>query len=88
MRFNAQNNEALCIAIENCGTKLAYGRENSRVTKDKAGEKLATDSERKTAGATPEELRTDGTDAFDTLYIGVRHYRNGGTSMLMTPGGH
>ena len=88
VRFNAQNNEALCIAIENCGTKLAYGRENSRVTKDKAGEKLATDSERKTAGATPEELRTDGTDAFDTLYIGVRHYRNGGSSMLMTPGGH
>jgi len=88
VRFNAQNNEALCIAIENCGTKLAYGRENSRVTKDKAGEKLATDSERKTAGATPEELRTDGTDAFDTLYIGVRHYRNGGASMLMTPGGH
>lgn len=87
VRFNAQNNEALCIAIENCGTKLAYGRENSRVTKDKAGEKLATDSERKTAGATPEELRTDGTDAFDTLYIGVRHYRNGGSSMLMTPGG-
>ena len=87
VRFNAQNNEALCIAIENCGTKLAYGRENSRVTKDKAGEKLATDSERKTAGATPEELRTDGTDAFDTLYIGVRHYRNGGSSLLMTPGG-
>ena len=87
VRFNAQNNEALCMAIENCGTKLSYGRENSRVTKDKAGEKLATDSERKTAGATPEELRTDGTDAFDTLYIGVRHYRNGGGSMLMTPGG-
>ena len=88
VRFNAQNNEALCMAIENCGTKLAYGRENSRVTKDKAGEKLATDSERKTAGATPEELRTDGTDAFDTLYIGVRHYRNGGSSFLMTPDGH
>ncbi len=87
VRFNAQNNEALCMAVENCGTKLAYGRENSRVTKDKAGEKLATDSERKTAGATPEELRTDGTDAFDTLYIGVRHYRNGGSSFLMTPGG-
>lgn len=86
VRFNAQNNEALCIAIENCGTKLAYGRENSRVTKDKAGEKLATDAERKTAGATPEELRTDGTDAFDTLYIGVRHYRHG-SSLLMLPGG-
>ena len=87
VRFNAQNNEALCMAIENCGTKLSYGRENSRVTKDKAGEKLATDAERKTAGATPEELRTDGTDAFDTLYIGVRHYRFGGGSMLFTPGG-
>lgn len=86
VRFNKANNEALCAAIENCGVKLSYSGTNSVVKKDKAGEKLATDSERATAGAEPEELRTDGTDAFDTLYIGVRHYRQS-TSLLMTPGG-
>jgi hypothetical protein len=36
--------------------------------------------------ATPEELRTDGTDAFDELYMGVKHFRQG-YSMLMTPSG-
>ena len=85
VRFNKENNEALCAAIENCGTRLAYSGTNAQVKKDKAGEKLATDAERSTEGATPEELRTDGTDAFDTLYIGCRHYRQQ-TSFLMTPG--
>lgn len=87
VRFNKENNEALCAAIENCGTRLAYSGTNAQVKKDKAGEKLATDAERSTEGATPEELRTDGTDAFDTLYIGCRHYRQQ-TSFLMTPGRH
>lgn len=86
VRFNKANNEALCAAIENCGVRMAYSGATTTVKKDKAGEKLATDSERATAGAEPEELRTDGTDAFDTLYIGVRHYRQS-TSLLMTPGG-
>ena len=85
VRFNKENNEALCAAIENCGTRLAYSGTNAQVKKDKAGEKLATDAERSTEGATPEELRTDGTDAFDTLYIGCRPYRQQ-TSFLMTPG--
>ena len=85
--FNKENNEALCAAIENCGVKVAYSGATSTMKKDKAGEKLATDAERATAGAEPEELRTDGTDAFDTLYIGVRHYRNG-MSLLMMPNGH
>jgi hypothetical protein len=40
--------------------------------KDKSGEKISIDAE----DATPEELRTDGTDAFDELYWGVRHFRN------------
>lgn len=87
VRFNRENNEALCAAIENCGTRLAYSGTTSMVKKDKAGEKLATDSERATEGATPEELRTDGTDAFDTLYIGVRHYRNGSIDFF-SPSGH
>lgn len=86
VRFNKANNESLCAAIENCGVKLAYSGATSVVKKDKAGEKLATDAERSTPGATPEELRTDGTDAFDTLYIGVRHYRNGMGYVLMPDG--
>lgn len=86
VRFNKANNEALCAAIENCGVKLSYSGANSVVRKDKAGEKLAVDADRATAGAEPEELRTDGTDAFDTIYIGCRHYRQS-TSLLMTPGG-
>lgn len=87
LRMNKENNEALSAAIESCGTRLAYSGSTTQVKKDKAGEKLATDSERATEGATPEELRTDGTDAFDTLYIGCRHYRFQ-TSFLYTPGGH
>ena len=87
VRFNAENNEALCIAIENCGTKVSYAGEKSNIKKDKTGEKLSVDSERATEGATPEELRTDGTDAFDTLYIGVRHYRNS-FGCFWTPIGH
>lgn len=86
VRFNKTQNEPLCAAIENCGVKLSYSGANSVVRKDKAGEKLAVDADRATAGAEPEELRTDGTDAFDTLYIGCRHYRQS-SSFLMTPGG-
>ena len=65
---------------------MAYAGATTTVKKDQAGEKLAVDADRATEGATPEELRTDGTDAFDTLYIGVRHYRTS-MSLLMTPGG-
>ena len=86
LRINRDNNEALIIALENCGTRISYSGEKSRLHKDKAGEKLAVDSERATAGAVPEELRTDGTDAFDTLYIGVRHYSNNMSAMCL-PGG-
>lgn len=86
VRFNKENNEALCAAIENCGVRLSYSGQNSVVKKDKAGEKLATDAERSTPGATPEELRTDGTDAFDTLYIGCRHYLNGMGTVFMPDG--
>lgn len=88
VRFNREQNEALCAAIENCGVRLSYSGANSVVKKDKMGEKLAVDAERATPGATPEELRTDGTDAFDTLYIGVRHYLSSGMgTTFFTPGG-
>lgn len=62
--FNRQNNDDLILAIQAAG--VARGRLGFR--KDKAGEKLAE---------TEEDLlehRTDGTDAFDTLYIGCEKF--------------
>lgn len=58
--FNEDNNEDLLLAIRSAG--VSRGRLGFR--KNKSGEKLAE---------TEEDLlehRTDGTDAFDTLYIG------------------
>ena len=62
--FNRQNNDDLLLAIQSAG--VARGRNGFR--KDKGGEKLAE---------TEEDLlehRTDGTDAFDTLYIGCEKF--------------
>lgn len=80
--LNKQNCEPLIAAIENCDVKLSYGHNGTTFKKDKSGEKLSVDAQ----DATPEELRTDGTDAFDELYMGVKHFRQG-FSMLMTPSG-
>ncbi len=58
--FNRQNNDDLILAIQGAGVR----RGRNGFQKDKSGEKLAeTEDDRL-------ELRTDGTDAFDTLYIG------------------
>ncbi|MDR1981338.1 MAG: hypothetical protein LBQ39_06955 [Tannerellaceae bacterium] len=59
--FNRENNEELLLAMEQTGTRT--GMEGFK--KDKSGEKLAETEEDKL------EYRTDGTDAFDTLYIGM-----------------
>ena len=62
--FNRQNNDDLILAIQSAG--VTRGRNGFR--KDKGGEKLAE---------TEEDLlqhRTDGTDAFDTLYIGCEKF--------------
>ena len=62
--FNRTNNEDLILAVQSAG--VSRGRNGFR--KDKAGEKLAE---------TEEDLlehRTDGTDAFDTLYIGCEKF--------------
>lgn len=80
--INAQNNEALCAAIEQCDVKLSYGHNGTTFKKDKSGEKMSVDSQ----DATPEELRTDGTDAFDELYMGVKHFRNGIGFVVMPEG--
>lgn len=62
--FNKDHNEPLCLSIEQTGVyKGAKGFQ-----KDKRGEKLAESDEDKL------ESRTDGTDAFDTLYIGCTKF--------------
>ena len=80
--FNAQNNEALVAAVEQTDVKLSYGHNGTTFKKQKGGEKLSVDSQ----DATPEELRTDGTDAFDELYMGVKHFRNGMGWVVMPRG--
>ena len=62
--FNRSNNEDLILAIQAAG--VSNGRNGFR--KDKAGEKLAESEEDLL------EHRTDGTDAFDTLYIGCEKF--------------
>ena len=62
--FNRQNNDDLILAIQAAG--VTRGRNGFH--KDKGGEKLAE---------TEEDLlehRTDGTDAFDTLFIGCEKF--------------
>lgn len=58
--FNRTNNEDLILAVQSAG--VSRGRNGFH--KDKSGEKLAESEEDLL------EHRTDGTDAFDTLYIG------------------
>ncbi|GAP73073.1 hypothetical protein SAMD00024442_6_28 [Candidatus Symbiothrix dinenymphae] len=63
--LNSSNNEELLLAMEQTGTRNT----TEGFKKDKSGEKLAETEEDKL------EYRTDGTDAFDTLYIGMNHFQ-------------
>lgn len=58
--FNEQNNEDLLVSIRTAG--VYNGK------KDKRGEKLAETEEDRL------EARTDGSDAWDTLYIGCERF--------------
>ncbi len=62
--FNKPNNEALLLALENTGVKIT----SKGFQKDKSGEKLVESEEDRL------EHRTDGTDAFDTLFIGMNKF--------------
>lgn len=74
--FNRQNNDDLILAIQSAG--VTRGRNGFH--KDKSGEKLAeTEDDRL-------ELRTDGTDAFDTLYIGCENFPYFGSSAVDVSG--
>lgn len=74
--FNRSNNEDLILAIQSAG--VSRGRNGFR--KDKSGEKLAESEEDLL------EHRTDGTDAFDTLYIGCEKFPYHDSFTLPTAG--
>ncbi len=74
--FNRSNNEDLILAIQSAG--VSNGRNGFR--KDKSGEKLAESEEDLL------EHRTDGTDAFDTLYIGCEKFPYHDTFTLSVSG--
>lgn len=73
--INVNNNEALKLALEHTGVKIGP----NGFQKDKSGEKLAE---------TEEDLlehRTDGTDAFDTLMLGMFFHPDFSTG-IVSPG--
>ncbi len=74
--FNRQNNDDLILAIQAAG--VSRGRNGFR--KDKAGEKLAESEEDLL------QHRTDGTDAFDTLYIGCEKFPQSFSSSVAVSG--
>ena len=80
IRINRENCEALILAMENCGTKQGI----NGLGKDKSGEKLNPDN--LDGSSTPVELRTDGTDAFDSLFMGVKYHRSK-MGFLLLPNG-
>ena len=74
--INRSNNDDLILAIQSAG--VSNGRNGFR--KDKSGEKLAESEEDLL------EHRTDGTDAFDTLYIGCAKFPQRSTSPISISG--
>lgn len=66
IRINKDNNEALIVAMENTGVRSGF----NGFQKDKSKEKYVETE------CDPLELRTDGTDAFDVLFMGVKYFQN------------
>lgn len=72
IRINEPNNEALIIAMRSAGVRIGpNGWE-----KDKSGEKYAETEEDRM------EYRTDGTDAWDTLFIGMNRFPYSSSSIF------
>lgn len=69
IRINKENNENLIASMENAG--LVEGRNGFEKDKSREKYRTATDCEDPEAELAQ---RTDLSDAFDTLVIGVRHY--------------
>lgn len=68
IRLNRENNEALIVALQSAEVSIGY----KGFRKDKAGEKLSENAD----NAVRLEYRTDGTDAFDSLFLGVKYHLN------------
>ena len=68
IRINRENNEALIVAMQTAEVSIGY----KGFRKQKSGEKLSEDAE----NAVRLEYRTDGTDAFDVLFLGCKHHLN------------
>lgn len=96
IRINKEKNEDLIVAIENSdvrqgpfgwekdksGEKLPYNPDlDSDAGSSVSGASSATSGNSKRSNVR-EEWRTDGTDALDSLYIGVKHFRFGGGSVF------
>lgn len=74
--LNRENNPDLILAIQSA--EIERGRNGFR--KNKRGEKLKESEENRL------ELRTDGTDAFDTLYIGCERFPQYASRIVMAGG--
>lgn len=81
MRINIEQNEDLIVSLEHAEVEQGY----NGFRKSKAGEKLPynpdAEGEEFSSGKLSnimEEHRTDGSDAFDNLYLGVKYFRFGG----------
>lgn len=70
--FSRQNNDDLILAIQAAGVTRGL----NGFHKDKGGEKLAESEEDLI------EHRTDGSEAFDTLYIGCEKFPQADTSLV------
>ncbi|HNX87699.1 MAG TPA: hypothetical protein PKH58_01340 [Paludibacteraceae bacterium] len=76
-QYNKPNNEALLLGMEHCGVKIGP----LGFQKDKSGEKLAETEEDLL------EYRTDGTDAQDTLLLGMFFNPDNSTGVMMPMSG-
>ena len=65
IQFNTENNEPLIVAMENTAVSIGY----DGFKKDKSKEKYVETE------VDPLELRTDGTDAFDNLFWGIKYHQ-------------
>lgn len=66
IRINRDNNEALIVALQTAEVSIGY----KGFRKNKSGEKLSEDAD----DAVRLEYRTDGTDAFDSLFLGCKYH--------------
>ena len=75
IRINRENNNYLSTSLENAGVLPGF-------KKDKSKEKRGTSSDDEIDIERELAVRTDMSDAFDTLLIGVRNFGSGGLGLI------